>query len=80
MKQHYQQLDVRASAEGRDLLVRASRLRGDEIKLVITGVVAGHAWHHLFVGRLQGDLIRGEVMVSDGNERKTYPWNAKRLR
>src|SRR5262245_39717794 len=80
VKQHYQELDVRASAEGRDLLVRASRLRGDEIKLVVTGVVAGHAWHHLFAGRLQGDLIRGGVTVSDGNETRTLPWNAKRAR
>jgi len=34
--------------------VRASRLRGEEIKLVVTGVVNDHAWHHLFTGTLRG--------------------------
>jgi len=78
--QQFQVLDVNARAEGRDLLVRASRLRGDEIKLVVTGVVAGHAWHHLFVGRMSGDAITGEVTLSDGNETKRLPWKAARER
>jgi SAM-dependent methyltransferase len=78
--QQFQLLDVNARAEGRDLLVRASRLRGDEIKLVVTGVVAGHAWHHLFVGRMSGDAITGEVTLSDGNETKRLPWKAARER
>jgi SAM-dependent methyltransferase len=78
--QEFQVLDVSAAAEGRDLLVRASRLRGDEIKLVVTGVVAGHAWHHLFAGRLSGDTIRGEVTLSDGNETRTLPWQAARVK
>jgi SAM-dependent methyltransferase len=78
--QQFQVLDVNARAEGRDLLVRASRLRGDEIKLVVTGVVAGHAWHHLFVGRMSGDAIAGEVTLSDGNETRKLPWKAARER
>jgi SAM-dependent methyltransferase len=80
IRQRYQMLEVEAATQGRDLLVRASRLRGDEIKLVITGLVSGHAWHHLFVGRIDGERIAGEVTISDGNERKTYPWNATRSR
>jgi hypothetical protein len=78
--QQFQVLDVNARAEGRDLLVRASRLRGDEIKLIVTGVVAGHAWHHLFVGRMSGDAISGEVTLSDGNETRRLPWKAARER
>ena len=80
IKQRYQLLEVDAAAEGRDLLVRASRLRGDEIKLAVTGVVGGHAWHHLFVGKVSGERIAGEVTVSDGNQRKAFPWNAIRSR
>jgi len=76
--QQFQVLDVAAHAEGRDLLVRASRLRGDEIKLVVTGLVAGHAWHHLFVGRLSGDAIKGEVTLSDGTQTRKVPWSAAR--
>jgi hypothetical protein len=76
--QEFQVLDVTARAEGRDLLVRASRLRGEDIKLVVTGVVAGHAWHHLFAGRLSGDTIKGEVTLSDGNGTRQLPWQAAR--
>jgi hypothetical protein len=78
--QEFQLLDVNARAEGRDLLVRASRLRGDEIKLVVTGLVAGHAWHHLFVGRIQGDRIAGELTLSDGSQVKKQPWQAARAK
>src|SRR4051812_36386452 len=80
IRQRYQMLEVDAATQGRDLLVRASRLRGDEIKLVVTGLVGDHAWHHLFVGRIDGERIAGEVTISDGNGRKTYPWNATRSR
>jgi SAM-dependent methyltransferase len=78
--QEFQILDVNARAEGRDLLVRASRLRGDEIKLVVTGLVAGHAWHHLFVGRMKGDAITGELTLSDGATTRKLPWKAARER
>ena len=78
--QKFQVLDVSARAEGRDLLVRASRLRGEEIKLVVTGLVAGHAWHHLFVGRVSGDAINGELTLSDGTQTRKLPWKAARER
>ena len=78
--QHYQELAVRVAAEGRDLLVRNSRLRGEEIKLVVTGVVGGRAWHHYFIGNLRGERIEGNVTVSDGNRQSVYPWQATRAR
>jgi hypothetical protein len=73
-------LEVEAGAQGRELLVRASRLRGNEIKLVVTGVVGERAWHHLFSGHIDGERIAGELEVSDGNQKRTYPWNASRVR
>ena len=78
VKQKYQVLDIDTAAQGRDLLVRNSRLRGEEIKIVVTGLVDGHAWHHYFVGQLKGERISGEVTVSDGNSRKVFPWSATR--
>jgi SAM-dependent methyltransferase len=80
VKQRYQVLDIDASAQGRDLLMRNSRLRGEEVKIVVTGVINGHAWHHYFVGQLKGDRISGEVTLSDGNQRKVLPWIANRAR
>ena len=78
IQQKYQMLEIDTSAQGRDLLVRNSRLRGEEIKIVVTGIVNGRAWHHYFVGTLKGDRIAGEVTVSDGNGRKVFPWTAQR--
>jgi SAM-dependent methyltransferase len=80
VKQKYQELDIDVAAQGRDLLVRNSRLRGEEIKLIVTGIVNGRAWHHYFVGQLKGDHISGEVGVSDGNNKRSYPWTATRTR
>jgi SAM-dependent methyltransferase len=78
IKQKYQELDIDVVAQGRDLLVRNSRLRGEEIKIVVTGLINGRAWHHYFVGRVKDNRIAGEVTVSDGNNRKVFPWTATR--
>ena len=80
VKQKYQELDIDVAAQGRDLLVRNSRLRGEEIKLIVTGIVNGRAWHHYFVGTLKDDRIAGEVTVSDGNNKRSFPWTATRTR
>jgi methylase of polypeptide subunit release factors len=80
IKQKYQMLDIDTAAQGRDLLVRASRLRGEEIKVIVTGIVNGRAWHHYFVGAVKGDRISGELTVSDGNNKRSFPWTATRAR
>jgi hypothetical protein len=71
-------LDIDTSAQGRDLLVRNSRLRGEELKIVVTGVVNDRAWHHYFVGTVKDNRIAGELTMSDGNQRKVLPWTANR--
>jgi SAM-dependent methyltransferase len=76
--QRFQALTVDARAGGRDLLLRASRLRGDEIKLALTGIVGARAWNHLFAGRIEGGRIAGELTISDGVHTRTYPWQATR--
>lgn len=78
--QRYQMLEVAAQAAGRELVVRNTRLRGEEVKLVVTGLVGPRAWHNYFVGRAHGDSIDGEVTVSDGERQLVYPWRAKRTR
>ena len=80
IKQKFQELDIDVAAQGRDLLVRNSRLRGEEIKIVVTGIVGARAYHHYFVGQVDGDRIAGDVTVSDGNDRRTYPWTATRAK
>ena len=78
--QHYQQLDVFTSASGVEMAVRGTRLRGDEVKLLVSGKVNGKPWNHLFRGTLKGDRIEGELNVSDGENGKEYPWIATRVR
>jgi SAM-dependent methyltransferase len=80
VKQQYQVLDIDVAAQGRDLLVRNSRLRGEEIKIIVTGLVNNRAWHHYFVGELKGDRIAGEVTLTDGNNKRSFPWTATRAR
>ena len=76
--QRYQELDIQVGAEGRDLLVRTSRLRGTEIKMVVTGIVGARAWNHLFEGQIEGGRIAGRLSVSDGNQTRNFPWMATR--
>jgi len=80
--QEFQAIAVRAAvgAGGRDLNVRATRLRGVEIKMAITGLVGNKAWNHLFKGTISGDRMAGEVLVSDGEQQRRVPWMATRRR
>jgi SAM-dependent methyltransferase len=76
--QKFQELDIDVSAQGKDLLVRNSRLRGEELKMIVTGLINGRAWHHYFIGTVRDGRISGEVAVSDGNNKRSYPWTATR--
>jgi hypothetical protein len=58
--------------------VHASRLRGSEIKIAVTGIVGTRAWNHLFEGHIDGGRITGRLRVSDGNQTRTHPWTATR--
>ena len=79
MAQRYQLLEVDARAEqGRELVVPVARMRGAKISMVVNGIVGRRAWRHVFTGIVEGARISGELRVSDGNETRTYPWNAQR--
>jgi len=73
-------LEVEARAAGRDLVVRNTRLLGEELKLIVTGRVGARAWHHYFIGAVHGASIDGKVIVSDGEQEIVYPWHATRAR
>ena len=76
--QKFQILDVDARAGGATMVVRGARLRGEEIRLAITGVVAGKGYNTLFAGKLAGGRIEGSVRISDGGSHRTVPWTATR--
>ena len=69
-----------AQVPGGTIAARGARLRGEEIRLAVFGVIGGKAWNHLFRGKLGGDRIEGELIVSDGEERRSLTWIASRTR
>jgi SAM-dependent methyltransferase len=80
IEQTFQKLHVMARAGVNDQQVRGLRLRGDEIRMVMTGVVAGRPWTDAFRGTVKGDRIDGEVVVTNGEDARKLPWTATRVR
>ena len=78
--QSFQKLEVKARAGVNEQQVRGVRLRGEELRLVMTGIVAGKPWTQAFRGKVSGDRIAGEVVATDGERQRTYPWTATRSR
>ena len=76
--QKFQILDVDARAGDSKMVVRGARLRGEEVRLAITGVVGGKGYNTLFAGKVTGGSIEGTVRVSDGESTRTIPWKATR--
>jgi SAM-dependent methyltransferase len=80
IEQKYQVLDVTAHAGAAEQAVRGTRLRGEEIRMVMSGLVAGKPSTQAFKGRVQRERIEGEVTITDGDESRTLPWKATRAR
>ena len=76
--QKYQMLDVDARTGAGSLVVRGARLRGEEIRLAVTGMVGGKGFNHLFRGKVADGSIEGDIRISDGEESRTVPWKASR--
>jgi hypothetical protein len=77
--QKFQVLDVDAQAGGSPMVVRGARLRGEEIRLAVTGLIGGKGYNTLFAGKIVDGQIEGSVRISDGERTKTIPWKAARL-
>jgi SAM-dependent methyltransferase len=78
VQQKFQILDVDARSAGKEMVVRGARLRGEVIRLAVTGMVGGKGYNMLFTGKLDGKQITGDVRVSDGERNRTLPWKATR--
>jgi SAM-dependent methyltransferase len=80
VSQQYQMLEVKAYAGSREQAVRGIRLRGEELRLVMTGLVDEKPFTQAFKGIVKGDRIDGEVTISNGEDKRTLPWTATRAR
>ena len=79
IKQTYQKLEIAARAGVAEEVVRGSRLRGAEIRMIISGVVAGKPSTQAFRGVVKGDRIEGHVTVTGSDDApRSYPWIAIR--
>lgn len=77
--QRYQQIEVEARAGVSEQVVRGQRLRGTEIRLLLTGVVGGKPATQAFVGTVAGERIEGRVTITRDEEQWTLPWTATRI-
>jgi SAM-dependent methyltransferase len=76
--QKYQVLDVGARTSSGPMIVRGARMRGEEIRLAVTGTIGVKGYNVLFRGKLTGGSIEGDMRVSDGDRARTVPWKATR--
>ena len=77
--QKHQLLDVTARAGANEQHVRGMRLRGTEVRLIMTGLVGSRPTTQAFIGSVRGDRIEGTVTITGGDEEKrTFPWTATR--
>jgi SAM-dependent methyltransferase len=77
--QNFQILDVTARSGATEQVVRGARLRGTEVRLIMTGLVGAKATTQAFIGRVSGERIEGEVTITGGDEEKRIlPWTATR--
>jgi len=74
--QSFQMLDGSARVAGRPARVESGRMRGDEIRFMLTAEAQGRTLRHEFRGRVSGDAINGTVKLPGGGERD---WNATRV-
>ena len=77
LNQMFQMLDGGGVAAGRPMRLESGRMRGDEIRLMLTAEVEGRTLRQEFHGRVDGDAIIGKVKLPGGGERD---WSATRVR
>ena len=77
VSQTYQMLEGSGVAGGRTVRVESGRVRGDEIRLMLTAEIDGRAVRQELSGRVSGDTIRGKEQLSRGGERD---WSATRVK
>ena len=76
--QKFQILDVDARAGGATMVVRGARLRGEEIRIVVTGMVGEKGYNVMFRGKVAEGRMEGDLRFSDGDSARTLLWKANR--
>lgn len=77
LSQTFQMLEGKALIGGQPGHLEGGRMRGDEIRLMLTAESGGRTLRHEFSGRVDGDAINGKVRLPGGSE---LDWRAKRVK
>ena len=77
LSQTFQMLEGKALIGGQPGRLEGGRMRGDEIRLMLTAEVGGRTLRHEFSGRVDGDAINGKVSLPGGGE---FDWKATRVK
>jgi len=77
LSQTFQMLEGKALVGGQPGRLEGGRMRGDEIRLMLTSEVDGRMLRYEFSGRVNGDVINGTVKRAGGGERD---WKATRVK
>ena len=77
IEQRFQMLKVRIAADGSPLEVRAARLRGEELSLIVAGRFGARDGLHRLSGHIAGNLIEGEIL-SGTRTPERMAWKATR--
>ena len=76
--QKFQELEIDARAGASQMVVRGARMRGEELRMAVTGLAGGKGYNLLFRGKVAGGSIEGDIRVSDGESARSVPWKATR--
>jgi len=77
LSQTFQMLEGRALIGGQPGRLEGGRIRGDEIRLMLTAEVNGRTLRHEFSGRVDGDAISGKMRLAGDSE---LDWRATRVK
>ena len=77
LSQNFQVLEGKATVGGRPGRLENGRMRGDEIRFMLTAELDGRTVRHEFGGRVSGDEISGKAKLAGGGE---LDWKATRVR
>ena len=77
LSQNFQVLEGKATVGGRPGRLENGRMRGDEIRFMLTAELDGRTVRHEFGGRVSGDEISGKARLAGGGE---LDWKATRVR
>ena len=76
LSQTFQMLEGRATVGGRPGRLEKGRMRGDEIRIMLTAELDGRPAQQEFGGRVSGDEINGKAKLAGGGE---FDWKATRV-